>query len=178
MILVLDNKFKPIIAITMGDAAGVGPEIINKALVVKDVYNLCNPLVIGDLSMLQDALKVADVELKFNPINDVTDAQFRYGIVDVIDLKNIEIDNLTMGKPQKMAGKASVEYVEKAVLEYAPNHICNFLFKLGQKYNAFYNAHRILGSNLANFRLALTAATGQVLKNGLALLGIGTPCKM
>jgi 4-hydroxythreonine-4-phosphate dehydrogenase len=115
MVLVLDNKFKPIIAITMGDAAGVGPEIINKALVDKDVYDLCNPLVIGDLSVLQDALKVADVKLTFEPINDVTDAQFRYGIVDVIDMKNIEIENLTMGKPQKIAGKASVEYVEKAV---------------------------------------------------------------
>lgn len=71
------------------------------------------------------------------------------------------------------------EVIEAAAKSYSPNLICNFLFNLAQKYNNLYNKHRIIGSgDSEKFRLALTAATGQVLKNGLTLLGIETPERM
>ena len=77
------------------------------------------------------------------------------------------------------------EVVAQAAKNYSPNLLCNYLFDLAQKYNNFYNQHRILESNVkgqmsnvARFRLALTAATGQVLKNGLYLLGIEAPERM
>jgi arginyl-tRNA synthetase len=77
------------------------------------------------------------------------------------------------------------EVVEEAAEKYAPNLICNYLFDLAQKYNAFYNQHRILNpevkgkrQELKEFRLAITQATGQILKNGLTLLGIDTPERM
>jgi 4-hydroxythreonine-4-phosphate dehydrogenase len=111
----LTNEFKPIIAITMGDAAGIGAEITDKTLAKKEIYNLCNPIVVGDLNTLKDHMKVAKVELEFNSIEKVSDAGFNFGIVDVIDLKNIELEKLVMGRPQEMAGKASFEYVKKAV---------------------------------------------------------------
>lgn len=106
---------RPIIGITMGDAAGVGPEIIDKALSKKEMYEISRPLVIGELSVLQDALKVAKVNLNFNSIQTPSSAKFEQGTVDVIDLKNIKLSELKMGKAQAMNGKASVEYVEKAV---------------------------------------------------------------
>jgi len=59
--------------------------------------------------------------------------------------------------------------------------ICNFLFDLTQKYNLFYNKHRILKAEdeeLKNFRLALTTVVGQITKNGLDLLGIEAPERM
>ncbi len=69
--------------------------------------------------------------------------------------------------------------LEEAGKQYAPNQICNYLYDLAQKYNSFYNKHRIINGTMKqltnetmNFRLALTAATGQILKNGLNLLGI------
>lgn len=99
----------------MGDAAGVGPEIIDKALSKKEMYEISRPLVIGELSVLQDALKVAKVNLNFNSIQTPSSAKFEQGTVDVIDLKNIKLSELKMGKAQAMNGKASVEYVEKAV---------------------------------------------------------------
>jgi len=81
------------------------------------------------------------------------------------------------------------EVIMQAAVNYAPNHICNYLFDLAGKYNRFYNQHRIL--NLENdknnsgmersimvFRLILTTATGQVLENGLNLLGIQAPERM
>lgn len=70
------------------------------------------------------------------------------------------------------------EVVESAATNYAPNLICNYLFDLAQKFNTFYNKHRILGSSDLELRLKLTSATGQVLKTGLKLLGIESPEKM
>lgn len=66
------------------------------------------------------------------------------------------------------------EVIAEAALSYSPNLICNFLFDLAQKFNLFYDRHKIIGSGNEAFRLALTAAVGQVLKNGLMLLGIET----
>ena len=106
---------KPIIGITMGDAAGVGPEIISKALSFKEIYDCCKPVVIGDSRVMEQAVKIAKVNLKVNSLCDVKDALFKYGIIDVIDLNNIDLEKLVMGKINAMTGKASVEYIKKAV---------------------------------------------------------------
>jgi len=73
------------------------------------------------------------------------------------------------------------EMVQASATAYSPNLLCNYLYDLASKYNSFYNKHSILTNSdqlVTNFRLALTSATGQVLKNGLKLLGIDTPEKM
>lgn len=70
------------------------------------------------------------------------------------------------------------DVIETAAKNYSPNLICNYLYELASKYNAFYNKHRILDSDNLEFRLSLTSATGQVLKNGLILLGINAPERM
>jgi len=61
---------------------------------------------------------------------------------------------------------------------YSVNLLCNYLYELAQSYNTFYNAHKIIGSDNEKLRVALTKATGQVIKNGLHLLGIESPEKM
>jgi len=73
------------------------------------------------------------------------------------------------------------EIIEEAAKNYSPNLICNFLFDLAQKYNLFYNKLPILKAEspeLVEGRLALTTAVGQIIKNGLNLLGIQTPERM
>lgn len=70
------------------------------------------------------------------------------------------------------------EIVEEAGVNFAPNLLCNYLFELSQKFNNFYQKHKIIGSKNENFRLSLTSAVGQVLKTGLYLLGIEAPEKM
>jgi len=70
------------------------------------------------------------------------------------------------------------EVIETAAKSYSPNLLCNYLYDLASKYNAFYNKDKIIGSENEGFRLALTAGVGQVLKNGLKLLGIETPERM
>jgi len=66
------------------------------------------------------------------------------------------------------------EVVKEAAKNFSPNLIANFLYSLSQKYNNFYNQHRILGEEKQKeqFRLLLTSAVAQTLKNGLNLLGI------
>ncbi|MFC1506847.1 4-hydroxythreonine-4-phosphate dehydrogenase PdxA [Thermoproteota archaeon] len=105
----------PILGITMGDAAGVGPEIIDKALAKKEFYDIARPIVIGDVSVIEDALKVAKVKVDINSVKDISEAKYEHGTIEVIDLKNIQLSELKMGQVQAMAGKASVKYVEKAV---------------------------------------------------------------
>ena len=70
------------------------------------------------------------------------------------------------------------EIVEEAGENFAPNLLCNYLFELSQKFNNFYQKHKILGSDKEEFRLQLTFAAGQILKTGLYLLGIEAPSKM
>ena len=107
------NK-KPIIGITVGDAAGIGPEIIAKALSLESTYDICNPVVIGDANVMREGVKVAKVQLEVNPIKKIGDAKLECGKVDVLDLNNIDINKLKMGQPQAMAGKASFEYIKRA----------------------------------------------------------------
>jgi len=70
------------------------------------------------------------------------------------------------------------EVVEESEENFAPNLLCNYLFDLAQKFNNFYQKHKILGSDKEEFRLQLTFAVGQILKTGLYLLGIESPKKM
>lgn len=69
-------------------------------------------------------------------------------------------------------------HLEIAAEGFAPNLLCNYLFELAQKFNLFYQKHKIIGSEKEVFRLQLTKAVGNVLKSGLHALGIETVEKM
>lgn len=70
------------------------------------------------------------------------------------------------------------EIIVNAAKTYSPNLICNYLFELASKFNGFYNKHKIIGGENEEFKLLLAKSTGQVIKNGLHLLGIKTPDRM
>ncbi len=70
------------------------------------------------------------------------------------------------------------EVVVTAAKSYSPNIVCNYLYDLASKFNTLYNAHKIIGSEEEEFRILLSKSVGQVLKNGLKLLGIEAPEKM
>ncbi|MFT3781346.1 MAG: 4-hydroxythreonine-4-phosphate dehydrogenase PdxA [Nibricoccus sp.] len=104
----------PILAITLGDPAGTGPELITKALVLPEVRSLCRILVVGDAAVLQRAAGYTGVALKVNPVTDVTHARFAEDAVDVFDLHNVDLSTLQVGKVDPMAGKAAYEAVKVA----------------------------------------------------------------
>jgi 4-hydroxythreonine-4-phosphate dehydrogenase len=99
------------IAITLGDPAGIGPEIIAKALADPETYRLCNPVVVGDGHAMQMGIKVARTKLKINIIEKLEQAKYSYGTIDLIDLNNIDPTRIKMGEPAAMTGAASAQYV-------------------------------------------------------------------
>jgi 4-phospho-D-threonate 3-dehydrogenase / 4-phospho-D-erythronate 3-dehydrogenase len=117
---------KPIIGITMGDAAGIGPEIIVKSLMDKDIYNQCQPIVIGDAKILERVKPIVKADVQINVINNVSEAKNEWGIVDVIDLDLLPVD-LPFGQVSGEAGNAAYQYIAKAVAlakEKEINAIC------------------------------------------------------
>ena len=104
-------ELKPVIGITMGDPAGVGPEITVKALSQKQLYTRCRPLVVGDADVLALAQRVTGQEaLKINRIRSVPEAKFEHGVIDILDMEMIRADQLEIGKVSSMAGNAAFTY--------------------------------------------------------------------
>ena len=106
--------YLPIIAITMGDAAGVGPEVVMKSLAAADLYQRCRPLVIGDARRLREAGALVGSTLVVNVIEDVGQAAFKHGTVDCIDL-NLIPANHPFGQLSALCGHAAYCYIERAV---------------------------------------------------------------
>ena len=95
----------------MGDPAGIGPEITIRALSLKKLYDQCQPIVIGERRILSQEKRAYDLEPEIRAVDTISDAQFEYGTIDLLDLNNIQIEELRMGETQPMAGKASYEYI-------------------------------------------------------------------
>lgn len=108
---------KPVLGITMGDAAGIGAEIIVKSLADKHLYEIAQPVVIGDKKMMQRALDLLQLPLKINVVTNLDNLNAKYGTIDLVDLDNVPAD-LPYSQVDPRAGKAAYEYVEKAV-QYA-----------------------------------------------------------
>ena len=101
------------IAVTMGDAAGVGPEIVMKALAHRGLYARCRPFVIGDAVRLAEAGHITGQTLALRFIARPEEARFEAGTVDVLDLKLIP-PGLPFGQVSAAAGHAAYEYVRTA----------------------------------------------------------------
>jgi 4-phospho-D-threonate 3-dehydrogenase / 4-phospho-D-erythronate 3-dehydrogenase len=106
---------KPTIGITMGDPASIGPEIAIKALLTKRLFDICNPVIIGDAAVFNDIVKRLDMQATINPIKNIKDAAFIYGEPDVYDLQNVDMSQLRFGEISAMAGNASFEAVKKVI---------------------------------------------------------------
>ena len=105
---------KPAIAITMGDPCGIGPEVVVKALSDQRVYASCRPLVVGNIYAMQRAVELTGLPLRINESNDPGDAGRDDRVVDVLDIKNLDPEDITVGQISPACGKAAMEWVTKA----------------------------------------------------------------
>ncbi len=105
----------PVVGISMGDPAGVGPEIIAKALAEPSVAKRCRPLVIGDGSVMAEALALLRLPLRLDRIEAVADASWQPGHVECLDLGNVDVKKLQRGQVSSEAGRAAYEYIETGV---------------------------------------------------------------
>jgi 4-phospho-D-threonate 3-dehydrogenase / 4-phospho-D-erythronate 3-dehydrogenase len=103
----------PRIAITMGDAAGVGPEVIMKALAHPGVNALCRPLVVGDARRLARAGAIVGSTLAISPIQVADDARYVPGMVDCLDLAVVPED-APFGRLSAACGEAAYRFIERA----------------------------------------------------------------
>lgn len=106
---------KPIIGITMGDPASIGPEIAVKALLNEKVHSRCRPLLVGDAGVFKQIIDKLKINAGVHAIREVGDAQFQPGTIDVFDLQNVNTNELQFGEISAMAGNASFEAVKKVI---------------------------------------------------------------
>ncbi|MHC2105240.1 4-hydroxythreonine-4-phosphate dehydrogenase PdxA [Methylobacterium sp.] len=105
---------RPTIAITMGDPAGIGPEIIMKALAHPEVHAICRPLVVGDAGRLRQAGRIVGATIGVDALADAGDAAFDTDAVQCIDLKCVP-DDLPFGKLSPIAGETAYRCIAAAV---------------------------------------------------------------
>ena len=105
---------KPIIAIPMGDAAGIGPEITVRALADKMIQDIARCVVVGDKDVLEDAIRVSGVDLKIKCIEEPANGDYTPGVLNLIDIDNIDMNTLKIVEIQAMTGQAAYEYIKKA----------------------------------------------------------------
>ena len=106
---------QPILAITMGDPAGVGPEIIAKAIARDEVWDLCLPLIIGDADVMSEAIALTSSPLHVQAIGHVTEARFDRAWLTILDLQQVDATTLRRGEISESAGRAAAAYIERAV---------------------------------------------------------------
>jgi 4-hydroxythreonine-4-phosphate dehydrogenase len=105
----------PVLGITMGDPAGIGPEIAAKALAQKQVYDISRPLIIGDSRVMEKALSMTGLGLEVRSVLETERAIFRHGTLDVIDACHLDVGCLENGKISALAGKSAYETIEFAI---------------------------------------------------------------
>ena len=105
----------PIIAITMGDPASIGPEIAVKALQQRSIHEICKPLLVGDAKVFEQIISTLKLSVKVNAIHNVGDARFELGIIDVFDLNITDVSKLQFGKIDAMCGEASFQAIKKTI---------------------------------------------------------------
>jgi len=105
---------RPTIAITMGDPAGIGPEIIMKALAHPEVNDLCRPLVIGDAERLRQAGRIVGSGLTVEARAEAGEVDFGTGAVQCVDLHCVPED-LPFGRVSPVAGETAYRCIAKAV---------------------------------------------------------------
>lgn len=111
----VNGAVKPILALTMGDPVGVGPEIMVKALADAAVYQVCRPLVLGDLAALTRARNALAPVMSINPVAAPEEGAYRPGLLDLLALSDLKEADLVYGSPTAAGGAAMVSYILSAI---------------------------------------------------------------
>lgn len=102
---------RPIIGITLGDPLGIGPEILIKALNTPDLYKICKPLVIGDKTIIDQAIALTGCSFKINQILTPDKGEYLPGVMDMISISQLDMDCSALGAPTLETGKAMETFI-------------------------------------------------------------------
>ena len=106
---------QPILAVTLGDPAGTGPELITRALTQSAIRSVCRPVVVGDAAVLTAALALTGVAATVRRVTDLRTLTEDPAVIDVVDLANVDLPRLERGRVSAAAGQASYTSVRRAV---------------------------------------------------------------
>ncbi len=106
----ITEKQRPILALSMGDPVGVGPEIIVKALADTRIYQLCRPLVLGDFPALERAVLALSPALTIHLAERPEAGRYKAGTLDLMALSQLPPRDLKFGHPTPDSGRAMVSY--------------------------------------------------------------------
>jgi 4-phospho-D-threonate 3-dehydrogenase / 4-phospho-D-erythronate 3-dehydrogenase len=106
---------KPVLAVTLGDVAGTGPELITRAFAEPAVRDVCRPVVVGDAATLRAALAITRVDSTVRAVQRLADASDDPGVIDVVDLGNVDLQHLVRGQVNPATGRAAYESITRAV---------------------------------------------------------------
>ena len=107
-------KKRPLVAVTMGDASGIGPEVIAKALLDEAIYGKCSPFVVGNTNAMKDALALIGSDYTAKSVNSLKQIDGRYGTIYVLDRQNLNYEEIQYGQVSPVSGQASVEWILQA----------------------------------------------------------------
>jgi 4-hydroxythreonine-4-phosphate dehydrogenase len=114
---------RPILGVTMGDPAGIGPEIIARAAAEPVATAASRPVVIGSAGVMRQALDLVGSRFDLHPVRDVGDCRWAPDTLECLDLGNADSAALPRGAVSAEAGRAAYEYIERAVALAAAGRI-------------------------------------------------------
>jgi len=106
---------RPIIAVPIGDPAGIGPEIIVQAIADPSVSAGAKVLVIGDRRVLERAIQICQVPVRIRMVTTPDQCQGETGILDLIDVENADPARFEFGQVSALCGRAAFEYIAKSI---------------------------------------------------------------
>lgn len=106
---------KPLIAVPLGDPAGIGPEIVAKSIADRELFRIADCIVVGDKKVVENAVKITGEDLTVNVVEDPAEGDWREGALNLIDLDNIDMEKFEFGKVSGMCGKAAFGYIKKSI---------------------------------------------------------------
>jgi len=141
---------RPILGILLGEATGIGPEVVAKVCAKDRISNYCRPILIGDLRVLRAGMNIAGVTFPFNIVDDIAQADWK-GAIPILDQKNIDPDKIKLGHIDAKSGKATGELFEIALNLFKNGDIQGFTFapynKAALKYGG-YDIFKLFARNL------------------------------
>jgi len=105
---------RPLLAVTMGDPAGVGPEVVLKALARAEVYEFCRPLVVGSVGAFVRTLGLLGLQAAVNAVERPEDGTYRVGTLDVLEVCEAEAAAVPLGQVSAAAGRAAMAAIHRA----------------------------------------------------------------
>ncbi len=106
---------RPVLAITMGDPAGIGPEICVKALADQGLYEQCVPVVIGDHIAMEDAACYTGSKLSLRAVESLAEARGEYGTIDLLDMRLLAPSDYRYGQVSAACGEAAFQYILRGI---------------------------------------------------------------